>query len=141
MGSPAVSSRRFLQWAGQLAGVLALGACGADEPAPSPGLVEVAIVICQDVCRTIDPVRAPAGASVIDAMAAAEETGAMSVRWNGAGALAFVTSIDGVEAPSDGRYWLYWVDGAFACVGPGDFILEADARVEWRLTEDGGSCI
>ncbi len=140
MAPPEVSRRRSLQLAGHIIGFLALVACGSSEPAPTSSLVTIEISICQETCRTIDGVQVPAGASVIDAMAAADEAGSLTVRWKGAGPLAFVTEIDGVAAPHDGKYWLYWVDGAFACVGPGDLRLEADAAVEWRLAAEGGSC-
>lgn len=140
MASPEPFRRRALQLAGHIVGVLALVACGSGEPAQTSSLVTVNISICQETCRTIDGVQVPVGASVIDAMAAADEAGSLTVRWKGAGPLAFVTEIDGVSAPKDGRYWLLWVDGAFACVGPGDLHLESDASVEWRLTAEGGSC-
>ncbi|MEL6366134.1 MAG: DUF4430 domain-containing protein [Pseudomonadota bacterium] len=132
-----------LQRAGQIAFAgLAFGvsACGGEAPEAASETIAVSITVCADACRTIDAVSAPRGGAVIDAMAAARAAGRLDADWRGDGAMAFVTSIDGITAPVGDRYWLFWVDGAYACVGPGSHAIDDGAQIEWRLTSEGGSC-
>lgn len=63
------------------------------------------------------------GATVLDVLKANAEV----VEEDG-----FVQAIDG-HAQGDNQYWMYEVDGELAQVGAGDFILEDQQSVTWRL--------
>jgi len=134
-------ARRLMQLPGRLAAALALAACGG-EPEAAGEPIAVSLEICPDACRRIEIGGLAAGASVIDAMAAARASGDLEARWRGAGASAFVEAIDGTAAPDEaGRWWIFAVNGADACVGPGVYALKAGDAVAWRLkSEASGDC-
>ncbi len=50
----------------------------------------------------------------------------------------FVTSINGTTNGQDGRYWQFWVDGAYPQVGADHVALAYGDTVAWRFTSDQG---
>ncbi len=44
-----------------------------------------------------------------------------------------VESIDNVKGGTDGKYWLFYVNGKQATVGAGDYKLQSGDSIEWRL--------
>lgn len=50
----------------------------------------------------------------------------------------FVTSINGTTNGQDGKYWQYWVNGAYGQVSADHVALEDGDAVTWRFTTDQG---
>jgi hypothetical protein len=72
--------------------------------------------------------------TVIDAMHQVAEIDSLQFQSSGSGRGAFVSSIAGVaNGDSDGRYWLFDVNGEQSTVGAGSRVLEPGDRVLWRL--------
>ena len=44
-----------------------------------------------------------------------------------------VDSINGVKNGTDGKYWLFYVDGQMASVGADAFVSEGGENIEWRF--------
>ncbi len=68
----------------------------------------------------------PEGSTVFDLMTACgipfEEEG------------GFITSINGVHQDEDaGKYWLYYINGEFAQVGAGEYIVQEGDEITWKL--------
>ena len=46
----------------------------------------------------------------------------------------FVTSINGIsQDPGANKFWLYYVNGEFAQVGAGDYIVQEGDEIIWKL--------
>lgn len=46
----------------------------------------------------------------------------------------FVTSINGISQDTKaGKYWLYYVNGEFAQVGAGEYIVQDGDEITWKL--------
>ena len=73
---------------------------------------------------------------VIDLMAAASRfRPAIRFRWEGEGAAALVTAIDGLSSEGpDGRNWQFWVNDTYADEGAGVYALQPGDRVLWRFS-------
>ena len=54
------------------------------------------------------------------------------VEMSGEGEMAFVTSINGVEADSSHQFWAFYVNGEQAQVGAGSYVTKADDEIEWK---------
>jgi hypothetical protein len=50
----------------------------------------------------------------------------------------FVTSINGTTNGQGGKYWQYWVDGAYGETAADHHALKAGDSVTWRFTADQG---
>ena len=57
------------------------------------------------------------------------------VEMSGEGEMAFVTSINGVEADSSHQFWAFYVNGEQAQVGAGSYTTKASDEIEWKLEE------
>jgi hypothetical protein len=110
-----------------LLGVVMLSSCSAD-PEPRAGQVQ------EDVGTTSDPSEfaydGEDGKTVLELLHDnAEEVGVV-----GAGASAYVTSINGVEAhEAQNEFWALYVDGAAATTGAGSLETTSGQTIEWRL--------
>ncbi len=50
----------------------------------------------------------------------------------------FVTAINGTTNGQDGKWWQYWVDGAYATIGADHYALKTGDTVLWRFSNDQG---
>lgn len=111
-----------------LLGVVVLSSCSAD-PGPQAGQVQVGAGT-----TTSEPSEfaydGEDGRTVLELLQDnADEVGVV-----GAGANAYVTSINGVEADeAQNEFWALYVDGAAATTGAGSLETTSDQMIEWRL--------
>lgn len=47
----------------------------------------------------------------------------------------FVDSINGTKGGTDGKYWLYFVDGTSATISADSYITKGGEKIEWKLTK------
>lgn len=121
------------------AAVLALAACGRnDRPATPAG--EATLEICPSPadCRST---RLPIAkdATVMDLLQTAEARGFTSATTQGRGETAFVSALDGATG-ENGAYWLFQINGAYACRGAGVTRIAPGDTVSWRLTAEMAAC-
>jgi uncharacterized SAM-binding protein YcdF (DUF218 family) len=100
------------------------------SPSPEAKIVSVTFVVNNGTANASKTLDVALGTTVL---AALEANFAVAKKQYSCGAL--VTSIDGVaQNESAGLFWQYYVDGALAPVGAGDFKLEENGTsVEWRF--------
>lgn len=48
---------------------------------------------------------------------------------------AFVDSINGTKGGTDGKYWLYFVNGESATTSADSYITKGGEKIEWKLTK------
>lgn len=46
---------------------------------------------------------------------------------------AYVDSINGLEAGTDGKYWAFYIDGKLATAGAGLYIAKGGELIEWKF--------
>lgn len=57
---------------------------------------------------------------------------AKDVKFQGSTLGRFVTGINGIEQ-SNGKYWLYWVDGKEASISADAYLCQGGEKIEWVL--------
>lgn len=57
------------------------------------------------------------------------------VEMQGEGEMAFVTSINGIEAESNVNFWSFLVNGEMAAVGAGTYETKSTDTITWELTD------
>lgn len=45
----------------------------------------------------------------------------------------YVTAINGVKSGTDGKYWIYRINGAPGSVGAGEYQTSASDTIEWKM--------
>jgi hypothetical protein len=79
------------------------------------------------------PVEWSRGTTVLDGLKrASQKQHGITFRTTGDGRSAFVTEIDGQANDASGT-WLYWVNGDFATVGCGEYVLKPGDIVRWAF--------
>lgn len=89
------------------------------------GRVEAALIV-ENGGSTVRDARIAEGSTVFDLMIACgisfEEEG------------GFVTSINGISQDTEaGCYWVYYINGDFAPVGAGDYVVQEGDEITWKL--------
>ncbi|MEG0013759.1 MAG: DUF4430 domain-containing protein [Cellulosilyticaceae bacterium] len=83
------------------------------------------------------------GESVLDASLRVFDEFNLPYEIAGFGKDTYVLAIDNISQYEKGpeSRWLYNIDGVYPSMSPAEYILPADARVEWIYTIDGGKDI
>jgi len=85
-----------------------------------------ATLIIENSSTTTCEAKISAGSTVFDLMKAC------SIPFEEEG--GFVISINGIsQDPGANKYWLYYVNGEFAQVGAGDYIVQEGDEITWKL--------
>lgn len=74
----------------------------------------------------------PIQASVLDAMQQLADAGQIQFQTERSSLGVLVTAINKQPNGTDGRYWFYSVNGAFATVGVAAYSLHDGDRVDWE---------
>lgn len=109
-----------------------------DKTQPQPSFVKAAVTQATIfmVEQTIDfggllptatvSAKAQTGETVLDLL---QRTSQIEVKESAYG--KFVQSINGISG--NGKFWMYYVNGQQATIGAGNFKLEPNQKIEWKL--------
>ena len=99
-----------------------------------PEVIQVTIIINNGQTQTTYPLSLTAASSVLEAL---QKIDGLLVTTKDYGQLGvLVNGIGDQFNGQDGRYWQYWLNGAYSLIGADKQILKANDVVEWKfLTE------